>query len=395
MVEKTSENTTPSYVFTSESVTQGHPDKVCDQISDSILDAHIQQDPDSRVACEIAIKTNTLVVLGEVTSKANVNVKQVVLDTIRRIGYTNEEDGFDFEHCDVIVNLERQSPDIAQGVDQEGELGAGDQGIMFGYAVDETETYMPLSIDLAHKLTRRLTYVREQNMVSHLRPDGKSQVSVEYENGKPKRLATVLISTQHHPDVDIKQLKKDVFTHVIEPVVPPKYLDDDTEILVNPTGRFVVGGPQGDAGVTGRKIIVDTYGGHGGHGGGAFSGKDPTKVDRSATYMARHIAKNVVAAGIAKRCLIQFSYAIGVAEPISVHVDTQGTGEIDERLLERVVRKVFPLTPKGIIEYLGLKRPVLSQTACYGHFGRDESAFSWESTARVSDIKKALEELEE
>ncbi|MGM5481590.1 MAG: methionine adenosyltransferase [Nanobdellota archaeon] len=388
-------NSNRSYIFTSESVTQGHPDKVCDQISDAILDECLRQDPDSRVACEVAIKTNTLVILGEITSKADIDAKQIALDTIRRIGYTGEGDGFDFEHCDVLVNLEKQSGDIAKGVDRDGEIGAGDQGIMFGYAIDETTNFMPLSIELAHKLTKQLARVREDNMISYLRPDGKAQVSVEYENGSPKRLSTVLISTQHAPDIDMKQLEEDMFNYVIEPVVPAKYLDDETELLVNPTGRFVIGGPQGDAGLTGRKIIVDTYGGHGAHGGGAFSGKDATKVDRSATYMARHIAKNIVAAGLAKECLIQLSYAIGVFYPISVHIDTKGTGKVSDELLEKAVRKVFPLTPKGIIEYLGLKRPIFSETACYGHFGHELKSFTWESIARVNDIKKAVEELEE
>lgn len=384
-----------SYIFTSESVTQGHPDKVCDQISDAILDECLRQDPDSRVACEVAIKTNTLVILGEITSKADIDAKRIALDTLKRIGYTGDGDGFDFEHCDVLVNIEKQSGDIAQGVDRDGELGAGDQGIMFGYAIDETNIFMPLSIELAHKLTKQLARVREDNMLSYLRPDGKAQVSVEYENGAPKRLSTILISTQHAPDIDMKQLEEDIFNYVIDPVVPAKYLDDDTEILVNPTGRFVIGGPEGDAGVTGRKIVVDTYGGHGAHGGGAFSGKDATKVDRSATYMARHIAKNIVAAGLAKRCLIQLSYAIGIAEPISVHIDTFGTGRVDESLIETAVSKIFPLSPEGIIEYLGLKRPIFSDTACYGHFGRELKAFTWESTARVNDLKKIVEELQE
>jgi len=361
------------YLFTSESVTMGHPDKVADQISDSILDAMLAQDPGSRVACETMVTTGMVIVAGEVTTKAIVDIPQVVRNTIKDIGYTDPEAGFDYDNCAVVVSLDKQSPDISQGVTQGKGLhkaqGAGDQGLMFGYACRETSALMPMPIYLAHRLTDRLAKVRQSGKLKWLRPDGKSQVTVEYaQNGKPKRIHTVLISTQHSADIKYSSLRKQVIDKVIKPVLPKRLVDSDLVVHVNPTGRFVVGGPKGDCGLTGRKIIVDTYGGRGSHGGGAFSGKDPSKVDRSASYMARYIAKNIIAAGLADACEIQLAYAIGVADPLSVLVSTEGTAKVDELLLEKLVRKLFPLTPKGMIDHLKLRRPIFTETARNGHF---------------------------
>jgi S-adenosylmethionine synthetase len=381
------------YLFTSESVTMGHPDKVSDHISDSILDAMLAQDPKSRVACETLVTTGLVVVAGEITSKAIVDVPTVVRDTIKKIGYTDSEMGFDYENCAVMVTLDKQSPDISQGVTEGAglykEQGAGDQGIMFGYACKETPSLMPMPIQLAHLITTRLEKVRQSRKLPWLRPDGKSQVTVEYENGKPKRIHTVVVATQHAPSVSYKTLRKQIIEKVVLPVLPKRLVDKNIIYHVNPTGRFVVGGPKGDCGLTGRKIIVDTYGGSGSHGGGAFSGKDPTKVDRTASYMARYIAKNIVAAGLADACEIQLSYAIGVAEPISVHVDTQGTAKISEQEISRIVRELFPLTPKKMISYLKLARPIFAQTSHGGHFGRKGPDFTWEKTDMVNKLKKA------
>jgi S-adenosylmethionine synthetase len=380
-------------LFTSESVTMGHPDKVCDQISDAILDAMIVQDPRSRVAVETMVKTGMAVVAGEVTTSGYVDIPRVVRETVKGIGYTDAKTGFDYETCAVLVAIEGQSPDIARGVDEgsEHEQGAGDQGMMFGYACDETPELMPMPIILAHKLVARLAEVRENGLLEYLRPDGKSQVTVEYQDDRPARVHTVVVSAQHSPSMNDHQdeLKADVIKRVIRPVISPELLDDRTVFHVNPTGRFERGGPYADSGVTGRKIIVDTYGGMGRHGGGAFSGKDPTKVDRSAAYMARHIAKNIVAAGLADRCEVQLAYAIGISEPVSVLVDTDGTGKIDEQRLCRLVRKVFPLTPGGIIKYLDLRRPIYRLTAAGGHFGRCEPEFTWERTDRAAELKQA------
>ena len=388
-----SRSNTEKYLFTSESVTMGHPDKVSDHISDSILDAMLAQDPKSRVACETLVTTGLVVVAGEITSKAIVDVPSVVRDTIRKIGYTEPAMGFDYENCAVMVTLDKQSPDISQGVTEgtglHKEQGAGDQGIMFGYACRETPSLMPMPIQLAHLITTRLEIVRQSKKLPWLRPDGKSQVTVEYENGKPKRIHTVVVATQHDPSVSYKTLRKQIIEKVVLPVLPKRLVDKNIIYHVNPTGRFVVGGPKGDCGLTGRKIIVDTYGGSGSHGGGAFSGKDPTKVDRTASYMARYIAKNIVAAGIADACEIQLSYAIGVAEPISVHVDTQGTAKISEQEISRIVRELFPLTPKKMISYLKLARPIFAQTSYGGHFGRNGEDFTWEKTDMVNKLKKA------
>jgi len=372
----------------------GHPDKVADQISDSILDAMLAQDPYSRVACETMVTTGMVIVAGEVTTKAIVDIPQVVRNTIKDIGYTDPEAGFDYENCAVVVSLDKQSPDISQGVTQGKGLhkaqGAGDQGLMFGYACRETPALMPMPIYLAHALTDRLAKVRQSGKLKWLRPDGKSQVTVEYaQNGKPKRIHTVLISTQHSADIRYSSLRKQIIDKVIKPVLPKRLVDADLVIHVNPTGRFVVGGPKGDCGLTGRKIIVDTYGGRGSHGGGAFSGKDPSKVDRSASYMARYIAKNIVAAGLADACEIQLSYAIGVADPLSVLVSTDGTAKVDELLLEKLVRKLFPLTPKGMIDHLKLRRPIFTETARNGHFGRNLPAFTWEKTDMINVLRKA------
>ena len=382
------------HLFTSESVTMGHPDKVADQISDAILDAMLEQDPNSRVACETLVTTGLAMVAGEITTNAYVDIPGVVRTTIKEIGYTDPAIGFDFENCAVIVSLDEQSPDISQGVTEgtglHREQGAGDQGLMFGFACRETPALMPLPIFLAHKLTDRLAKVRQSGKLPWLRPDGKSQVTVEYgENGKPKRIHTVVVSTQHTADVKYKTIKKEILEQVILPVLPKKLIDKKMIVHVNPTGKFIVGGPKGDSGLTGRKIIVDTYGGRGCHGGGAFSGKDPSKVDRSASYMARYIAKNIVAAGLADACEVQLSYAIGIADPLSVLVDTEGTAKVDEIMIEKLVRQFFPLTPKGIIKHLKLRRPIYEETARNGHFGRNNPNFTWEKTDLAKKLRKA------
>ncbi|MBS1477096.1 MAG: methionine adenosyltransferase [Acholeplasmatales bacterium] len=376
--------------FTSESVTEGHPDKICDQISDAILDDILAHDPNGRVACETVVTTGLCFVFGEITTSHYVDVQKIVRDKVAEIGYTRGKFGFDAENLAVMTAIDPQSPDIAMGVDETAnhEQGAGDQGIMFGYACDETDVYMPMAITLAQRLAKRLTDVRKNGTLSYLRPDGKTQVTVEYDdNGKIFRVDTVLISTQHSPDVDMDTLARDVKANVVDPIVPANLIDENTKFLFNPTGRFVVGGPQGDSGLTGRKIIVDTYGGAACHGGGAFSGKDPSKVDRSASYMARYIAKNIVASGVASRCQIQLSYAIGVAEPTSILVDTFGTAKVSEALIEEAVRKNFKLTPKGIIDTLDLKRPIYAQTAAYGHFGRNDIDLPWEHLDKVDVFK--------
>lgn len=377
--------------FTSESVTEGHPDKICDQISDAILDDILAHDPNGRVACETVVTTGLCFVFGEITTSHYVDVQKIVRDKVTEIGYTRGKFGFDAENLAVMTAIDPQSPDIAMGVDETSshEQGAGDQGIMFGYACDETDVYMPMAITLAHRLAKRLTDVRKNGTIPYLRPDGKTQVTVEYDdNGKIFRVDTVLISTQHSPEVDMEVLARDVKANVVDPIIPANLIDENTKFLFNPTGRFVVGGPQGDSGLTGRKIIVDTYGGAACHGGGAFSGKDPSKVDRSASYMARYIAKNVVASGIASRCQIQLSYAIGIAEPTSVLVDTFGTAKVSEALIEDTIRKNFKLTPKGIIDTLDLKRPIYAQTAAYGHFGRNDIDLPWEHLDKVDVFKK-------
>ena len=372
------------HLFTSESVTEGHPDKIADQISDAVLDALLAQDPYSRVACETLVTTGIAFIAGEITTKAYADLPGIVRETIRNVGYTRAKYGFDYETCAVISSIHEQSPDIAQGVDPGG---AGDQGLMFGYACSETEELMPLPIMLAHKLTRRLTQVRKDEILDYLRPDGKSQVTIEYEGDKPVRVEAVIISAQHSNLVKIETIREDILEKVIHAVIPSSLLDSKTKYFINPTGRFVVGGPQGDCGLTGRKIIVDTYGGVGSHGGGAFSGKDPTKVDRSASYMARHVAKNIVAAGLADKVELQIAYAIGVAEPVSVMADTMGTGAVDEGRIVDAIREIFPLTPKGIIEYLNLRRPIYKQTAAYGHFGRTEPDFSWERADKAETLR--------
>ncbi len=378
-------STTDRYLFTSESVTEGHPDKIADQISDAILDACLREDPLSRVACETLTCTGLVVVAGEITSSAHLDVQALVRDTVRAIGYDDALKGFDCNTCSVISAINKQSPDIAQGVDTGG---AGDQGMMFGYATNETPELMPTPISLAHRLAEKLTAVRKSGKMPYLRPDGKSQVTVEYSaEGKPLRVDAVVISTQHADDVGNDQLRAEVQEHVIEAVIPADLLDENTKYHINPTGRFVIGGPMGDTGLTGRKIIVDTYGGMGRHGGGAFSGKDATKVDRSAAYMARYLAKNIVAAGLADRCEVQLAYAIGVAEPVSVRVDTFGTGKISEKRLIELIRENFQLTPKGIIESLDLRRPVFKATAAYGHFGRTGDNFTWEKTDKAEALK--------
>ncbi|MBN2128663.1 MAG: methionine adenosyltransferase [Sedimentisphaerales bacterium] len=381
-----------SHLFTSESVTMGHPDKVADHISDSILDAMLAQDPNSRVACETMVTTGLAVVAGEITSRAVVDIAQVVRDTIKAIGYTDPAMGFDCENCAVMVSLDKQSPDISQGVTEgtglHKEQGAGDQGLMFGYACKETPELMPLPIHLAHKLTIRLEKVRQTKKLPWLRPDGKSQVTVRYHNNKPVHVDTVVIAAQHDPDVKYRELRQEIIEKVVAPVLPKRLVDKKTRFHINPTGRFVIGGPKGDCGLTGRKIIVDTYGGRGSHGGGCFSGKDPTKVDRTASYMARYIAKNVVAAGLADACEIQLAYAIGVAEPVSVLVDTEGTARVSESVIADIVREVFPLTPKGMIDHLKLRRPIFAQTSHGGHFGRNLPDFTWEKTDRVGALQK-------
>jgi S-adenosylmethionine synthetase len=389
-------------LFTSESVTEGHPDKVCDAISDAILDACMEQDPMSRVACETAVCTGFVLITGEITTNAYVDMQKVVRDTVKEIGYTKSEYGFDGNTCAVFVAIDEQSSDIAMGVDKaleakKGDLtddldtGAGDQGMMFGYATNETDEYMPYPISLAHKLALQLTKVRKDGTLKYLRPDGKSQVSVEYdENGKPIRLEAVVLSTQHDDDVTQEQIHEDIKKYVFDPVLPKELIDDNTKFFINPTGRFVIGGPHGDAGLTGRKIIVDTYGGYARHGGGAFSGKDCTKVDRSAAYAARYVAKNIVAAGLADKCEIQLSYAIGVAQPTSIMVDTFGTGKVSDEKLVEIVRDNFDLRPAGIIKMLDLRRPIYKQTAAYGHFGRNDLDLPWEALNKVDDLKKYL-----
>lgn len=390
------------HLFTSESVTEGHPDKICDQISDAVLDAFLEADPHARVACEVSVATGLVLVIGEISSKADyVDISAIARRTIKEIGYTRAKYGFDSTTCAVLTSLNEQSPDIAQGVNaaletrdgkdmkQENEdIGAGDQGLMFGFASNETPEYMPLPIALAHRLSRRLAEVRKNDTLAYLRPDGKTQVTIEYVDGKPVRVDTIVISTQHSEDVSLDQIQKDIREHVIAPVVPQEWLDGETKFFINPTGRFVIGGPQGDAGLTGRKIIVDTYGGYARHGGGAFSGKDPTKVDRSAAYAARYVAKNIVAAGLAEKCEIQLAYAIGVAKPVSVNVDTYGTGKVSEEKLVELIQNNFDLRPAGIIKMLDLRRPIYRQTAAYGHFGRTDLDLPWERLDRVEALKQ-------
>lgn len=376
-----------NFLFTSESVTEGHPDKIADNISDAILDAIISQDPTARVACETLVTTGLAVVAGEITTTATVNYKQIIRETIEEIGYSNAEFGYDSNTCSVIDAIGTQSPDIAQGVDTGG---AGDQGLMFGYACNETPELMPMPIQMAHNLTRKLSEVRRDGTIPYLRPDGKSQVSIEYRDGRPFRVEAVVISSQTE-DLPIEQIRADILEKVIKPVIPANLLDENTKYHINPTGKFVIGGPMGDAGVTGRKIIVDTYGGYAPHGGGAFSGKDPTKVDRSAAYMARYIAKNIVASGLADKCTVQLAYAIGVAEPVSVLVDTHGTGTIDDDRISEIVKDNFTLNPKGIIETLDLRRPIYKATARFGHFGRKNDEFSWEKTDKAEALRSAAE----